>query len=213
MAQDQQRRTILAVDDHELVRMGLRQVIVQRFAERFTVADAHSLEQALLFLKHRADDVFLLLLDLNLGDTRGLVGLELLRQLYPHLPIAVVSGTHDPLVRDEVLARGALAYFCKTGDAGDLQGLLDAVDSAAALVSPGPAGAAATPRADTHKPQASMRLSSRQIQVLELLLSGLDNTAIALETGLALGSVKNCVSAIFLAFNVRSRAELTRLFG
>lgn len=208
MSEPQRLRTILTVDDHELVRMGLRQVIGQHFADRFHVAEAHSLEQTLLFLKQRAEDVFLLLLDLNLGDTRGLAGLQLLRQLYPDLLIVVVSGTHDPRVRDEALAHGALGYFCKTGEADDLKGLLETIESAAAGGPVGQLGALA--RSKNLKP--GIRLTARQIQILELLLSGLDNQAIANETGLALGSVKNCVSTIFLDFNVRSRAELIRLF-
>ena len=48
---------------------------------------------------------------------------------------------------------------------------------------------------------------------LELLLAGHDNHAIARETGLAIGSVKNCVSAIFPTFNVRSGGELLSLSG
>ncbi len=210
MSENQRCKTILAVDDHELVRMGLRQLIVQHFADRFHVADAHSLEQALLFLKQRAEEVFLLLLDLNLGDTRGLTGLKLLRQRYPQLPIVVVSGTHDPRVREEALAHGAWGYFCKTGDTDGLKGMLAAIESAAtASHRPGKHGAAA--RSQNLRP--GVRLTDRQVQVLELLLSGLDNQAIAAETGLVLGSVKNCVSTIFLVFNVRSRAELIGLFS
>lgn len=210
MSENQRCKTILAVDDHELVRMGLRQVIVQHFADRFHVADAHSLEQALQFLKQRAEEVFLLLLDLNLGDTRGLTGLKLLRQRYPQLPIVVVSGTHDPRVREEALAHGAWGYFCKTGDTDGLKGMLAAIESAStAGHHPQKHGAAA--RRQNLRP--GVRLTDRQVQVLELLLSGLDNQAIAAETGLVLGSVKNCVSTIFLVFNVRSRAELIGLFS
>lgn len=209
MSDNQHRRTILAVDDHELVRMGLRQVIVQHFADRFNVADAHSLDQALQFLTLHAEDVCLLLLDLNLGDTRGLAGLKLLKQRYPQLPIVVVSGTHDPRVREEALAHGALGYFCKTGDADGLKGMLDTIESATAGPSAGNRGAGARGK----DLKSSVRMTGRQIQILELLLGGLDNQAIAAETGLALGSVKNCVSTIFLLFNVRSRAELIRLFS
>lgn len=220
MSDTRQRRTILSIDDHELVRVGLRQVIVQHFGDRFDVADAHSLEQALLFLKHGADDVFLLLLDLNLGDTRGLTGLRLLRQRYPALPIVVVSGTHDALVREEALAHGAWAYFSKTGDAADLDGLLDTIGAAATspLVAHDDSGATLDPGqtdalARYRRLKPDVRLTGRQIQVLELILSGFDNQAIARETGLALGSVKNCVSTVFLTFNVRSRAELIGLFS
>jgi DNA-binding NarL/FixJ family response regulator len=215
-----QRRTILTVDDHELVRLGLRQVIASHFGERFEVAEAHSLENALQYLKQGADRVFLLLLDLNLGDTRGLAGLRLLRQCHPALPIVVISGTHDALVREEALAHGAWAYFGKGGDAGDLGGLLDTIGLAAAdpraahgqagaEPEPGPADALARYR----QLRPDVRLTARQIQVLELILGGLDNQAIAAETGLALGSVKNCVSTVFLTFNVRSRAELIGLFS
>ncbi|WP_171019985.1 response regulator transcription factor [Hydrogenophaga sp. 2FB] len=217
MSDQQRRRTILTVDDHELVRVGLRQVIVQHFADRFNVEDAQSLEQALVFLKQRAEEVFLLLLDLNLGDTRGLAGLQLLKSRYPQVPIAVVSGTHDARVRDEALAQGAVGYFSKTGDTGDLKALLDTIENASA----GRASAnhrttaqgAQGPLARCKDLKPGIRLTNRQIQVLELLLSGLDNQAIARETGLALGSVKNCVSSIFLDFNVRSRPELLKLFS
>jgi DNA-binding NarL/FixJ family response regulator len=215
-----QRRTILAIDDHELVRVGLRQVIASHFGDRFEVAEAHSLESALLFLMHGADRVFLLLLDLNLGDTRGLAGLRLLRQSHPALPIVVVSGTHDALVREEALAHGAWACFGKTGDTGDLGGLLDTIGLAAAgpLVAQGHTGAEREPgpadaRNRYQQLRPDVRLTDRQIQVLELILGGLDNQAIAAETGLALGSVKNCVSTVFLTFNVRSRAELIGLFS
>jgi len=214
------RETLLLVDDHELVRLGLRQVIVQHFADRFQLAEATTLEEALLYLKQHGDGVCLLLLDLNLGDTRGLTGLQLLKQLYPHLPIVVVSGTLDARVRDEALAQGALGYFCKTGGTGDLQGLLDTIERSTDAAARRSGAEAPRVQAGPHDAlvrsrhlKPGIRLTSRQIQILELLLSGLDNQAIARETGLALGSVKNCVSTIFLDFNVRSRAELIRLFA
>ncbi len=224
MPQEQRPRTLLSVDDHELVRLGLRQVIAQHFGERFELAEAHSLEQALRFLEHRAHEVLLVLLDLNLGDARGLAGLKLLRQRHPALPIVVVSGTHDPRVREEALAHGAWGYVGKADGHGGPDGLLEAIERTAARLSAGrsPApGRGAAPRAGAAGAAPSharelppgIRLSGRQIQVLELILGGLDNQAIATETGLALGSVKNCVSTVFLAFNVRSRAELIRLFA
>ena len=222
MSDKPKAQTLLLVDDHELVRVGLRQVLVQHFADRFVVADAQSLEQALVLLKERAADVSLVLLDLNLGDTRGLAGLQLLKRLYPHLSIVVVSGSHDARVRAEAMAQGALGFFCKEGGTEDLKGLLAMVEKAHA-VRPNDKEANAL-RAETEAGEADslarsrrlrpgIRLNKRQIQVLELILRGHDNQAIADETGLALGSVKNCVSTVFLDFNVRSRAELMRLFS
>jgi DNA-binding NarL/FixJ family response regulator len=217
-------RTILTIEDHELVRMGLRTLIDRHFQETFKVEDAQNLEQALLYLKEHAHEVLLILLDLHLSDTRGLVGLQLLKRSYPHLPIVVVSGMQDPRVREEALGHGAIAYFCKTGNEGGTNGFLEIIEK----VSSGCLGQLEQTSQNRTgcQPNLSgfgnekvavhstdMKLSGRQVQVLELILSGQDNQAIAHETGLTLGSVKNCVSSIFLTFNVRSRAELIGLFA
>ncbi|HEY8605586.1 MAG TPA: response regulator transcription factor [Noviherbaspirillum sp.] len=211
-------RTILAVDDHELVRVGLRSVLLQHFGERFQVEEAQSLEQALVFLKDHADEVFLLLLDLHLGDTRGLAGLALLRQRYPRLPVIIVSGLQEERVREKAAMLGAVAFVSKSGDGGSLSGLLTAVEDLAAgrlgmPSDPGHAPSVPGLGADAAARVSGAALSKRQIQILELILAGHDNQQIAHETGLALGSVKNSVSSIFLVFNVRSRAELIGLFA
>lgn len=203
------KTTILTVDDHELVRLGVRTALTSHFGTRFEVDDAPSLESALAWLKERAEKTLVLLLDLHLGDTRGLAGLQLLRDCYPAIPVIVISGTTDERVREEVLQLGALAYIPKTsGDAG-LPELILAVEK----VADGKAGDPAARALSRLPASAEGRLGKRQVQVLELILAGQDNQDIVRETGLTLGSVKNCVSSIFLVFNVRSRAELIGLFA
>lgn len=206
-----QRRHILVVDDHELVRIGLRTALAGRFAERFAVAEAGTLEEALVFLKAHADDTAVLLLDLQLDDTRGLTGLRLVRRSFPSVPVVIVSGSDDPRIRREAALHGAAAYVPKASGLGGVAGLLETVAGLTAGDAPVSRPAPLAPDPATHA--ARMRLTDRQLQVLELVLAGHDNRAIADETGLVLGTVKNCVSAVFLAFNVRSRAELIALFA
>lgn len=204
------KTTILTVDDHELVRLGVRAALTSHFGTRFEVDDAPSLEGALAWLKEHAGRTLTLLLDLHLGDTRGLAGLQLLRDCYPALPVIVISGTTDERVKEEVLQLGALAYIPKTsGDAGLLD-LILAVEKVADGKVDERVAKALSPRLPA---SAEGRLGKRQVQVLELILAGQDNQEIVRETGLTLGSVKNCVSSIFLVFNVRSRAELIGLFA
>jgi DNA-binding NarL/FixJ family response regulator len=205
------KRTILSIDDHELVRLGLRLALDRHFDDRFELAEASNLEGALRQLKAGEADVAAVLLDLHLSDTRGLGGLQLLREHHPGLPVIVLSGTRDERVQAEALSLGASDYICKTGDGGELDKLMRAIERASARAVPGHSG---------HHPVAGRpatgcldRLGKRQVQVLELILAGHDNQAIVWETGLAAGSVKNCVSSIFLVFNVRSRAELIGLFA
>ena len=209
------QRTILTVDDHELVRLGLRTALARQFGNRFEVEEAASLEEALACLEDRVDAVLVVLLDLHLGDSRGLAGLRLLREHHPRTPVIVVSGIHDDRVRDEALMQGAQAYIRKTGDGSELPRLMQAIEAASAQAGEPSAGPAVAGewRSRARLPAGyESRLGKRQMQVLELILAGHDNQAIVWETGLALGSVKNCVSSIFLVFNVRSRAELIGLF-
>lgn len=202
---------ILVVDDHELVRVGLRTALVGRFADQFTITEAGTLEEALAFLQSHAERTAVLLLDLQLDDTRGLTGLRLVRRSFPGVPVVIVSGSDDPRIRREATLHGAAAYVPKASGPGGVAGLLETVASLAAGRMPAARAAGVASEPGAHA--ARMRLSDRQLQVLELVLAGHDNRAIAEETGLVLGTVKNCVSAVFLAFNVRSRAELIALFA
>lgn len=200
---------LLVVDDHALVRMGARTLVDQQFPGRYRVEEAGTLEQGLALLCAPQQRIVLVLLDLQLPDAKGFAGLRILRRDHPAMPVVVLSGAQDERIREEALRLGARAYLCKSAEAGSAQAWVDVLRQHAHAGAPRPADGAAACAARTAQ---GMGLSPRQIQVLELLLAGLDNQAIAEETGLTLGTVKNCVSSVFLGFNVRSRAELLGMF-
>lgn len=202
---------LLVVDDHALVRLGVRTLVAQQFPGRYEVDEAGTLEQGLACLRAAVGRIVLVLLDLQLPDAKGFAGLRILRRDHPGLPVVVLSGAQDARVREEALRLGARGYICKSADAGNMDAWVEVLrqQAMAAGASPPPPATAAPRAARTVQ---GMALSPRQVQVLELLLAGLDNQAIAEETGLTLGTVKNCVSSVFLGFNVRSRAELLGLF-
>ncbi|MGC3985755.1 MAG: response regulator transcription factor [Pseudorhodoferax sp.] len=202
-------RRLLVIDDHALVRMGVRTLVMQQFADSYAVEEAGTLEQGLARLAQGR--IALVLLDLQLPDAKGFAGLRILRRDHPDVPVVVLSGAQDLRIREEALRLGAGAYIGKSADAGAMDAWVEVLrqhaDGPPPLPAPGaPPGAAALHTAH------GLGLSPRQVQVLELLLAGMDNQAIATETGLTLGTVKNCVSSIFLGFNVRSRAELLGMF-
>ncbi|MFT3717139.1 response regulator transcription factor [Pseudorhodoferax sp.] len=202
-------RRLLVVDDHALVRLGVRTLVAQQFPGQFEVAEAGTLEQGLAQLRAAPGGIALVLLDLQLPDAKGFAGLRILRRDHPGVPVVVLSGAQDVRIREEALRLGARAYIGKSADAGGMGAWVEVLRQQA--VAPAAAGGA-SPAAEALRTAHGMGLSPRQVQVLELLLAGLDNQAIAEETGLTLGTVKNCVSSVFLGFNVRSRAELLGLF-
>ena len=201
--------TVLVVDDHELVRFGMQTYLRKPELGVSQVLVATSLGQALDTLaRHK---VHVVLLDLNLPDSRGLSTLSLLHRAHPALPIAVVSGA-EASVHAEVLAVGAAGFFSKLGDLGAVGTWVrqQSEQTATLAQTPPPAEAARQRKAVTHA-QSTAHLLPRQLQVLELLLAGRSNQQISAETGLSLGTVKNYVSILLLHFQVSSRSQLIAL--
>lgn len=202
--------TVLVVDDHELVRFGMETFLRKPELGVSQVLVAASLGQALDTLaRHK---VHVVLLDLNLPDSRGLSTLSLLHRAHPALPIAVVSGA-EASVQAEVLAMGAAGFFSKLGDLGAVGTWVQ--QQAEQLATPvraqcSPAETLRQRKAVTHA-QSTAHLLPRQLQVLELLLAGCSNQQISAETGLSLGTVKNYVSVLLLHFQVSSRSQLIAL--
>lgn len=206
-------RGLLIVDDHSLVRIGVRALVAAHFDDQFAVVEASTLDAGLMRLRQTDDPVALLLLDLQLPDAKGFAGLQIVLRDHPQVPVVVLSGAQDPHVREEALRLGAIAYLSKATDASGLDALLDILRNHVPGAEPSaPTAQACAPVEQALQVAQGLGLSRRQVQVLELVLRGLDNQAIGDETGLSLGTVKNYVSSIFLSFNVRSRAELMGLF-
>jgi len=208
-AQPSNRRTVLLVDDHELVRLGVETLLRDLGPVQCETVHCMSLAEARdICAGGRTFD--LVLLDLNLCDSKGLQGLRALRASYPQLPVAVLSATQDEFVVQQAQAMGARGYLLKTWTPEQMRSALCAM-----LLAP-QEGAAAPDRAPRaagrHSVDRVAELGPRHLEILELLLSGCSNREIATTTNLSVSTVKNYVSAIFLAMDVRSRAHLISLF-
>jgi DNA-binding NarL/FixJ family response regulator len=113
---------ILVVDDHPLIVQALEQCLPQ-LDLRLEVLGAVNREETLTALA-RYPECALVLLDLALPGARGLDLLVQLRSDFPHLPIVVLSATHDRATVGAALAAGARGYVSKTASA---DALIDAV--------------------------------------------------------------------------------------
>ena len=200
-------RRLLIVDDHELVRLGLATLVTsQASGKPFDVLEASSLEQALQLYSVHGDAIALVLLDLHLPDTHGLSGLRAFLARFPTAPVIVLSGSSDPTVMREAVAAGARAFLSKSSH---LAGVLDYLQGLGDQES---ARLGAADLADGRLVQTldgeRLRLTQRQAELLDCLLTGQSNREIAERVHLAEGTVKNHVSALLLMFGVRSRAQL-----
>jgi DNA-binding NarL/FixJ family response regulator len=204
---------ILMVDDHHLVRDGLRPVLEQLAtpSDPATVFEASSYASAI----ERADehpDIDLVVLDLHLPDVAGFAALADLQERHPGLPIVVMSGEDDPALMRQAIDYGALGFIPKSSTSAVILNALRLVLSGGTYLpreimwSAAPPAQKAPAALATPIP-AGLDITPRQADVLALLLTGKSNKVICRELNLAESTVKNHVAAVFRALNVTSRVQ------
>ena len=185
----------LVVDDHIVFREGIRSFL-SRVDEIEVVAEAATAEQAVAKAAEYAPDV--ILMDLHLPDASGTEATaEILSQQPATIVLVLSMHADDKHVRDALLA-GARGYLLKDADPDAIARGIVAVHQGQLIFDPGIAqqvlGAAT--RAGPERPFPS--LTDRECEILDRIARGLRNDAIAERMGIALKTVQNHVSTIFL---------------
>lgn len=198
---------ILVVDDHPLVREGLRQVLggLDGAPEILDAPDcARAFDQAALH-----PDLDLVLLDYHLPDMNGLAALDIFAQRHPELPIIILSGSASPQTMRRVMDRGAAGFVTKSGLSSELLSVVSLVLAggvyrpAECVSESGPAPLDASGTGG----QAPALLTRRQELVLLELLDGRTNRQISAKLHLSEETVKNHVTAILRRFDVQTRTQ------
>ncbi len=198
---------LLIVDDHALVRLGIVTSLGTVENANLQLLEASTLHDAMTLYRSEPD-IALVLLDLNMPDCKGLQGLKQFLQAFPQARVAVISGTQDEFVIGQVRALGAVGYVTK-GQAP--RAMCDTVMGLLANTQGNSNGG--FPRfPSSSRYDRVAELGPRHLEILELVLSGCSNQEISTATGLSLGTIKNYVSTILLALDVKSRSHLISLF-
>lgn len=202
---------ILLVDDHHLIRDGMRPVL-ERLAtgEPVEVFEAETFEAA-VETAARHDDLDLVLLDLRLPGVTHFEALEGLRARFPALPIVLMSGDDEPDLVRGALERGALGYIPKSSTSEVLLSAIRLVLSGGTYLPPEAIGrqsrGAAPVASSAEDIAARLGITPRQADVLALLLAGKSNKLISRDLNLAESTVKNHVAAVFRALDVTTRVQ------
>jgi len=198
---------ILVVDDHEVVRLGLRTLLSNQ-PDFVVVDEARSAEEALTkAVAHRPDVV---VLDIRMP---GKSGIEACREIKSQLPdvaiIMLTSYAEDEMLFDAISA-GAAGYVLKQGRGEDLVNAVRRVAEGDALLDPAVTQRVlARVRLATRQEQAAAfrDLTEQELRVLGLVSRGRTNKIIAKELFLGEGTVRNYVSSILSKLELTNRAE------
>ncbi|MGI9148020.1 MAG: response regulator [Chloroflexota bacterium] len=195
---------VLIVDDHELVRVGLR-TLLSTDPEIGVVGEARTGGQAIALAREQLPDV--VLLDAHLPDLSGPDVCRRLRASVPDAAIAILTTfTDGELVRDCVRA-GAQGYLLKEIAQLDLSRSIKALARGEAVIDPKvtPVVLAAARQGGETDPEP--KLSARQREVLQLVAQGLSNREIATRMHLSDLTIKSYVEEILLHLGARNRVH------
>jgi DNA-binding NarL/FixJ family response regulator len=193
-----EKMKVMIVDDHPLMRVGIAAIINAR-ADMTVVAQAGTGEQAVaLFHRHKPD---ITLMDLRLpGEMGGVEAIAAIRAKFPRARFIVVTTYDGDEDIHRALEAGAQGYVIKGMPYQTLVDALQKVHSGGRFLPPPVARALAQRLPDSD-------LSSRELEVLHLLVSGNSNKDIAHLLGITEATVKSHVSTILMRLDVEDRTQ------
>jgi len=196
---------IVLVDDHAILRQGLRSVL-ERESDLEIVGEASSLAEALAVVDKVGPDI--VLMDLKLSASSDYEGLTLCGQLssaHPGLGLLVLTTFLDDQLVVRAVHAGARGYVVKDVDTTELVRAIRAVSRGESAFDS--RSASAVVRSLNGQSATKERLTDRELEVLRLLANGLSNIKIGERLFISPTTVKFHVSNIMRKLEVSRRAE------
>jgi len=200
---------VFLLDDHELVRRGIRELVGGE-EDLVVVGEAATAEEALARIPPTRPDVAVL--DVRLaGDGQGATGIEVCREVrsaHPEVACVMLTSFADDEALFASILAGASGYLLKQVRGQDLLGALRKVAAGGSLLDPA-LTAQVLERLRNPKPAEDplADLSAQERRVLALIAEGLTNRQIAAEMFLAEKTIKNYVSRLLAKLGMARRSE------
>ncbi len=197
---------ILIVDDHAIVREGLKQILAE--VDDIAVGgEAENSSKALQMARKGPWD--LVLMDISMPDRSGLETLELLKKEHPGIKVLMLSMHRETLYAVRALKSGAAGYLNKQSAPDQLVDAIRLVASGKKYISPEVAQELASAVSGERQSLPHETLSNREYQTLCLIASGLPVSAIADQLALSVKTISMYRSRLLQKMQLKNNAELT----
>jgi DNA-binding NarL/FixJ family response regulator len=198
---------VLIVDDHAVVRAGLRRVI-EAESDLEAVGEAATAERAVFAAIEQKPDV--VLLDVVMPGQSGIEGMPALLQAVPEVKVLVLSMQDDPHYVREAFEAGASGYVLKEAADTEVVGAIRAVAAGERYVHPALGARLVAADAEERRRAEDDPLSEREREVLRLLALGHTNQEIAKLLYISVRTAETHRAHIMQKLRLGSRAELVR---
>lgn len=202
------RIRLLIVDDHEVVRLGLR-TLLEGESDLEVVAEAGTAEEALVQAENQCPDV--VILDIQLPGRSGLDACREIRRKLPQTRVVMLTSSVNESFAVDALRAGASGYILKQVGGDELIRAVRAAHQGEMALDPKTATRVVARLKDLQdKTEANVfrDLSPREMDVLTLVSRGLSNKEIGQSLNLSEITVRNYVSDLLEKLHLRNRIEL-----
>lgn len=198
---------VLLVDDHAVVRRGLREII-EEFFSGAEFGEASNGQECVAHVSAGPWDV--VILDISLPGRGGLDVLKDIRRLQPHVPVLVLSVYPEEQYAVRVLRAGASGYMTKESAPNDVVGAIRKVIAGGKYVSATLAERLVSELGSPAPQQQHERLSDREFEILLMIASGKRVSDIARQLNLSVKTVSTYRNRILQKMDMATNSDLTR---
>lgn len=197
---------ILVVDDHAVVRQGVKQILSEQF-HGAVIGEAQSAKEMIDRLRKHSWDI--VLLDIGMPEKSGLDALKELKLLHPKLPVLVLSAYPEDQLALRMLKAGAAGYLSKDSAPNELVQALKKILGGGKFVSASVAELLASNLTDQSDKPPHELLSDREYQVMCLIAVGKSLKDIADDLCVGISTVNTYRARILEKMQMKNNTELT----
>jgi len=197
---------ILAVDDHAVVRKGVKALFEKR-QDSVVVGEANSAPEALRCVREQDWDI--VILDITLGDRSGIEVMKELKLLRPNLPVLILSMHSEEQYARRAFKAGASGYITKDTVPDELLKAITRVAQGGKYVSSELAESLVRDVDGGIAREPYERLSDRELEILVLIASGKTVGEIAVQLSRSVKTISTYRARILEKMGMRTNAELT----
>ena len=204
------RITVLLAEDHEIVREGLQQLLLAEKDIEVVGVAATGRDAVTLAKKFRPD---VIVMDIAMPLLNGLEATRQVRKAIPGARVLILSAHSDDAYVEQATAIGAMGFLLKQTSSHVLSEAIRAVQKGNTFFSPSITKRLHNQKSPAGKPPLRKRvasLSSREMEVLQLIAEGEPNKQVAGELGISIKTVEKHRQSLMQKLNIHDVAGLTR---